>query len=386
MVHRSSRLPTSFAPNRLTLARAAAGAVPFDLTETNPTRCRLPYPAELLAPLADPAGLAYRPEPRGPLAARSAVAATFARWSCAVDPERVVLTTSTSEAYACLVKLLADPGDAILVPTPSYPLFASLLALEGVVALPYPLDPDDDWQPELAAVAAAPERVRAVVVVHPNNPTGSLVAADRAAALASLCRERGWALIADEVFLPFVHAEATPTASFAATAECLSFTLGGLSKRLGLPQLKLAWTVVSGPDEDVRDALDGLDWVTDTYLSVSTPVALATPTLLADAAGLEAAIAARCRSSLAAVAAFAAAHPSLTFAPPAGGWSAVLRLPGTLDEEEVALEALAHGVAVQPGFLFDLPFPSALVVSLLPPTELVAQGLARLAAVIARLY
>jgi aspartate/methionine/tyrosine aminotransferase len=376
----SCRVPADLRPNRISAARARLGAVPYDLTVSNPTACGVAYPPELLAALGDSAGLRYSPDPRGLRAARAAVAAEYRRHGVMVDAGRVVLTASTSEAYAFLFKVLCDPGDRVLTPLPSYPLFEHLARVEGVVCEPYHLEAEGGWRLDPGDLAAAPEAVRAVVVVHPNNPTGSLVAPADAAALAALCRRRGWALIADEVFLDY-PLDGNVAASFAAGSDALTFTLGGLSKSVGLPQLKLAWIVVGGPREETEAALARLEFVADTFLSVSTPVQLALPALLAAGAAVRDAITARCRANLAALRAAAAACPEVSVPAVTGGWSTLLRVPAVVGEEELALELLGRdGVAVQPGYFFDFPHEGWLVVSLLPEPEVFAAGVARLLA------
>ncbi len=382
MVRRSKRIPADLGPNRLARARAALGAIPFDLTESNPTACDLPYPLALLDALADPRALRYRPHPRGPLQAREAVAGEYTRWGVEIDPERVVLTASTSEAYGLLFRLLADPGDTVLVPTPSYPLFDHLTRLEGVRPLAYDLRPEDGWRVDFSAIDGSGDRVRAVVVVHPNNPTGSFVHPQDAQRLVRICRDRGWALIADEVFLPYpLDGGPGNDTSFAATTGCLSFTLGGLSKSIGLPQAKLSWIVTSGPPEAVAGALEGLDYAADAYLTVSTPVALAAPRLLAEGAAVRSAIDGRCRANLGELRLAAAAHPSVDVLPCGGGWSAILRLPATEDEEALCLRLLTeHGVAVHPGLFFGFPSSVHPVLSLLPPQVIFAEGVRRLLA------
>jgi aspartate/methionine/tyrosine aminotransferase len=353
------------------------GRVPVDLTISNPTRCDLPYPPDLLLPLADPAGLDYRPDALGPESTRRAVAAVFRRWNLDIDPSSIMLTGSTSEAYSLLFKLLCDPGDTVLVPTPSYPLFDQLTRLDGVAARPFALEASDDWRPDLDRMAAAPHNTRAVILVHPNNPTGSHVHPDDAAAVEALCRERGWALIVDEVFLPY-RLDGGPGSlrSFADGDGCLSFTLGGLSKMAGLPQVKLAWVVVGGPDREKRHALERLDYIADAYLSVNTPVALAAQRLIASTETVQAAISGRCRRNLETLRSAAAEAPAVTVPRVGGGWSALVRLPAIIDDEELALQLLTdHGVAVQPGFFFDLPDEGTFVLSLLTPEPVWRRGL-----------
>ncbi len=380
MVAFSRRVPQRLESNRLTEAAAARGEIPFDLSVSNPTACGLPYPDGLLAGLADPAGLRYRPDPFGPPGTRAAVAREYERWGARVDPARVVLTASTSEAYSLLFKLLCDPGDTVVTPTPSYPLFDQLSRLDGLATHPLPLDPDDDWRPVLAAAHAAPDTTRAVIVVHPNNPTGSYLHPEDADALASTCRGRGWAVIADEVFLPFPLAGGPGSErSFATREDALTFTLGGLSKSAGLPQLKLAWIVVSGPEALVAAALARLEYIADAYLSVSTPVALAAPQILSASATVRSAISERCRGNLVILRELAAGLPAVTVPSVGGGWSALVRLPAVLDDEEMAVRLLTErGVAVQPGFLFDLPMDGAIVLSLLTPEPIWRKGLAEI--------
>ncbi len=360
-------MPGDLRPNRISETLRRLGPPRFDLTVSNPTQCGFAYPATLLAPLADPAALVYRPEPRGLHSARAAVAAEYLRHGVAVDPDRVVLTASTSEAYGFLFKLLCEPGEAVLAPVPSYPLFEHLARVEGVAVRPYHLDAENGWRPDLAELAASGSEVRAVIVVHPNNPTGSWVAPTDVGALTELCAERSWALIADEVFLDYPLRDG-PATSFAATTGALTFSLGGLSKSAGLPQLKLAWITVSGPPAPVAAADERLEFIADTFLSVGTPVQLALPELLRVGGGVRDAIASRCRANLAALRAAVAAHPAVEVLPPDGGWSAVLRIPAVMPEEDLVITLLeADGVAVHPGFFFDFPREGYLVVSLLPP-------------------
>jgi aspartate/methionine/tyrosine aminotransferase len=375
----SRRTPSRRRPTALAAERDRLGSIPYDLTISNPTRCGLPYPGDLLGVLANPAALDYDPCPRGAMVARRAVAESLRRSGGAADPDRIVLTSSTSEAYGYLFRLLADPGDAVLVPAPSYPLFDQLARLDGVRVEHYPLDPVAGWSVDRTAVDAAPDHVRAVVAVHPNNPTGSLVGDDDRRWLIDSCRRHGRALIVDEVFLPY-HLIPPAPASFAGTEGCLTFTLGGLSKQAGLPQLKLSWLAASGPEALVEEALDRLDWVADAYLSVGTPVARALPDLLAASAPVTDAIAARCRHNLATLTGLARAVPAVTVHPPEGGWSVVLRVPRIVDDELLALTLLGDGVAVHPGHLFDFPGDGWLVLSLLAPEEVFREGVRRLLA------
>jgi aspartate/methionine/tyrosine aminotransferase len=386
MVDFSRRLPEDLRPNRLAAAGERYGPARYDLTVSNPTLCGLPYPGDLLHGLGDEGALRYRPDPKGPEEARRAIAGQYASWGADVDPDRLVLTASTSEAYGMLFRLLADPGDSILVPTPSYPLFEQLARLDAVELTRYRLDPESEWRIARESLAPVDDRCRAVAAVHPNNPTGSHVHPADADTLAALCRDRRMALIADEVFLPYCFEyEAGPT-TFASRSDCLGFTLGGLSKWVGLPQLKLAWIVVGGPDRDAADALERLEHIADAYLSVSTPVAMATPGILESGRSIRHSIAARCRDNVLALCSLAAGTPSVDLCRPAGGWSAVLRYPAVVDEESLVLRLLTErGVAVHPGFFYDFPTDGWLVLSLLPPPDIFREGITRLLELIADL-
>jgi aspartate/methionine/tyrosine aminotransferase len=362
----SRRTPRDLRPNALARLRARRGDVPFDLTVSNPMACGIEYPDGLLRGLADATALSYRPAARGLERARVAVAAEYRRHGVEVDPGRVVLTASTSEAYGFLFKLLCDPGDVVRLPAPSYPLFEHLTALEGVRGVPYRLAAERDWQPEVEGAVAG--GVRAWLAVHPNNPTGSFVDESSARALTRACLRDGAALIVDEVFLDYPLQASGALRSFAGHSDVLTFTLGGLSKSVGLPQLKLAWIVVSGPSREVEEALARLELIADHYLSVGTPVQEALPELLAVGAGVREAIGRRCRANLDTLRGWVPRHPELTLLPVGGGWTAVLRYPSVVDEEALVLELLdRHGVAVHPGYFFDFPTPGYLVLSLLPP-------------------
>jgi hypothetical protein len=297
-----------------------------------------------------------------------------------VEPQQVVLTSSTSEAYSFLLKLLIAPGGRALVPSPSYPLFEQLARLDGVELGQYRLDSETGWRIDPGTIDAAPGDCRAVVAVHPNNPTGSFVHPDDAELLAARCRDLRAPLVVDEVFLPY-RLRDTPGSrhSFASEGRCLTFSLGGISKSLGLPQLKLAWIVVSGPEPEVRSALDHLEYVTDAYLSVGTPVALAMPELLRRCEVVSRAIARRCRANLDRLLELAGNVAHINVLEPDGGWNAVLRIPNVIDEEELAIALLEdHAVAVHPGYLFDFQSDGTFVLSLLPPEPVFAEGVRRL--------
>jgi aspartate/methionine/tyrosine aminotransferase len=378
----SRRLPSTFEPNRLSRAVAdirARGETFLDLTETNPTRADLPYPAALLTPLADARGLTYDPQPLGMRSAREAVAADCRRRGADVDPDCVVLTASTSEAYSWLFKVLCDPGDSVLVPRPSYPLFEHLTRLEGVGVATYDLDYHGRWEIDFAGLRSTVPDVRALLVVSPNNPTGSYVSRAEVERLSQVCHERGWALIADEVFADYILDEHEPATDLAAAnLEPLTFTLGGLSKSVGLPQLKLGWLIVGGPEGARRAAIDALELVADTFLSVGTPVQASASDLLSAAAGVRGAIHQRVRENLACIRRLARSAPATSVLRDEGGWSVVVRVPSRTTEEQLVLDLLARErVLVHPGFFFDFPRESYLVASLLPPPEVFAEGMER---------
>ena len=387
----SSRVPSNLEQNRIAhaVARArAAGRSFIDLTVTNPTSVGIDYPPDLLNALASSDALRYEPAAFGLGLARAAVSADYARRGIDVDPARVVLTASTSEAYSLLFKLLCAPqGDAVLVPAPSYPLFDHLTVLDGVQASPYGLDFHGRWTLSVDDLDRAwSKRVRAVLAVSPNNPTGSVLSAGELEALASRCAERRAALIVDEVFTDYrLTTDSSMTTSTAGTmqpdlpASCLTFRLGGLSKSAGLPQVKLGWMVAGGPDGLVRDALARLEVICDAYLSVSTPVQVAAPSLITAGARVRASILERIRTNADALVRLAAAHPAVEALPVEGGWSAVLRVPSTRTEEALVLELLERDdVLVHPGFFFDFPHEAFVVCSLLPEPRLFADGIGRL--------
>ena len=359
---------------RLDAARAA-GRLAADLTEANPTRAGLRWPEEALAAaLGGPGAAGYDPEPLGALPARSAVAAYLRDRGHAVPEERIILTASTSEAYGFLLKLLCDPGDDVLVPAPAYPLLDLLAGLEGVAVRRYPLRYDGAWHVDLPALEeAVGPRTRAVLVISPANPTGAVLSAEDLRALDARCAARGLALLSDEVF-----ADAAPRGAPSALAaeRCLAFHLSGLSKVCGLPQLKVGWLAAAGPAALVRAALERLEVIADTYLSVSGPSQRALAALLPARACFLGPLRARLAANRAALAARAGGAFDLLRS--AGGWSAVLRIGETVDEEALCLALLDDGVAVQPGFFFDFGRNGHLVLSLLPMPDAFAAGIERL--------
>ena len=380
----SSRLPPNLAPNRLAdaLRSCRAQGQPFiDLTVSNPTRAGFHYPPDLLAPLAHARGLRYEPSAAGSIDARKAVARDYLRQGVAVPAERVVLTASTSDAYSMLFKLLADAGDEVLVPRPSYPLFDHLTRLDLVVPRPYDLDVHGSWSIDFSSVERAlTPRTRAVLVVSPNNPTGSFVSGPELDRLAAVCAPQGIAIIADEVFADY---EIEPGASrragrAAARRDVLSFALGGLSKSVGLPQVKLGWIAAGGPDALVDAALERLELVCDTYLAVSTPVQVAAADLLDRGAAIRSQIAARVATNYRELMSLGAGTPSCGVLRSDGGWYAVMQVPSLEPEEDLAVGLLTNErVLTHPGYFFDFPRESFLVLSLLPPEASFSDGIKR---------
>jgi alanine-synthesizing transaminase len=366
--------------SRVLEEKRASGASILDLTESNPTRAGFTYPADLLAALAAPESLRYEPAPMGWRPAREAVAAEYRRHGVTVDPEHVVLTASTSEAYSFAFRLLCEPGDDVLVPAPSYPLFDFLAGLESVVVRPYPLlMMGGEWPIDLDVLAARiSPRTRAIVVVNPNNPTGSFLKKGEAARLRELAAMHDLAVLSDEVFLDYANGPDPRRAGTLVAAEgALTLAMGGLSKSCGLPQLKLGWMVVAGPAALRDEALARLEIIADTYLSVSTPVQRAAPVLLERGAAVREAIAARVRANRATVAA-TVADSNATLLPAEGGWYAILQIPATRSEEDVVVSLVEdQGVLLHPGFFFGLPQEAYLVVSLLTDPAALASGLAR---------
>ena len=384
----SHRLAWSVPENRLAAAERelrASGRPIFDLTVANPTAASLPYPAEAIAnAFAEPAKARYQPSPRGLPSARAAVAADYARRGATVDDESIFLTASSSESYALLLKLLGDPGQAVLVPEPSYPLFDYLARLEGLAPRPYRLAFDGRWHIDFSSLDFG--NVAALVVVSPNNPTGSYLGADDWNRLANLAARYGVAIIADEVFADFPIAPATDAVTTVASrpGPALTFSLGGMSKASGLPQMKLGWIAAAGPNALVEPALANLELVADTYLSAGTPVQLALPRLLEIGAGIRTSIHERVLRNRRSLAERIDNTSPCTLLPTEAGWSAILRVPETISDEEWALRLLRESaVLVQPGYFFDLRLGATLVASLLAPPATFDHGVGRLLAAVA---
>jgi len=418
----SERTNWHLAQNRFTQAVEevrAQGTKLLDLTASNPTRVGLRYDsAAILGALRSERALDYDPQAKGLLSAREAVARYYSE-ECksgerdvagnvsaadisgrvaSIDPERIVLTASTSEGYSYVFRLLCNAGDELLVPKPSYPLFEFLADLQDVKLVPYPLIYDHGWQMDFHSMEkAVTARTRGVVVVHPNNPTGSYVHTEERERLNEFCRVHGLAVIVDEVFLDYkldagcavglrstgqpsaaVATCATPNASFVSNGEVLTFTLSGLSKISGLPQMKVAWVVTSGPEEIANAALARLEVIADTYLSMNAPIQWAVPALLEQRGNIQQQLMKRVTGNLAELDRQLASHPSCQRLDVDGGWYAVLRVPVTQSDENLAIELVREkSVLVHPGHFYDFPNDGYLVLSLIPPEAEFRDGLER---------
>lgn len=378
----SARLNWSVQPNpvaKLLNEKRRAGADILDLTESNPTRAQLIYPEkEMLAALADVRSMLYEPAPAGLQTAREAIGEYY---SGRVGPGRIIVTASTSEAYSFIFKLLADPGDEVLVPRPSYPLFEFLADLESVRPVQYPLIYHEGWAIDIEALRSSTTgKTRAIVVVNPNNPTGSFLKSHELEQLVAFCTERELAIVCDEVFADYAFADdAQRVRSLTGVDSVASFSLSGLSKVAGLPQMKLGWIVVNGPASFRGRALDGLELIADTYLSVGTPVQWAATGLMALSRGIQSQICTRVRGNLGFVRQQVRKDSPWSVLDVEGGWYAILQAPRIRSEEEWVLRLLQEeSVLVQPGFFFDFASEAFLVVSLLTPPETFQEGIARL--------
>jgi alanine-synthesizing transaminase len=377
----SKRLPWSASSNKLSeliAANHAANRPVLDLTISNPTRVLADYPhAEIAAAYAAIADFTYHPDPAGHPCAKQAIVSYYADQGRAVPEDRILLTASTSEAYSLLFKLLCDPSDEILIPLPSYPLFEYLAALESVQTIPYRLLYDGSWFIDFDDLRnRISSRTRAIVVVHPGNPTGAYLKPGEAARLLALAAEHNLPIISDEVFLDYpISAASTVQPSLCEHDGTLTFCLNGLSKLAGMPQMKLGWIVIGGPSDDRAAARRRLELLLDTYLSVSTPVQLVAPRLFQIGAGIQQQLQHRVRSNLAVarqILSGSAANPLHT----EGGWSAIVRLPSLLSEEAWVLTMLQEeSVIVQPGYFFDMYSEPHIVLSLITPPDVFTQGL-----------
>ena len=354
----------------------AAGKPLLDLTISNPTECGFDFDRRaILEALANPANLAYDPDPRGLLDARQVVAGYYVARGAEVPVDSIVLTTSTSEAYSFVFRTLCNPGDEILIPEPSYPLFAFLADIQDVKLVRYPLDYDYGWQINFHALQRGiTARTRGVIVVHPNNPTGHFTKPHELEKLNEICATRNLAIIADEVFLDFALQAERPF-SFAQNSAALTFSMSGLSKISGLPQMKAGWLVTSGPEELRSRALARLEIIADTYLSMNAPVQWAIPALLEQRHSFQKQLLARVRRNLAELDRQLATQKSCARLVVEAGWYAVLRIPATRSDEELAIDLLAQkNIYVHPGHFYDFPSEGFLIVSLITREEEFAAG------------
>jgi len=384
----SQRTGWNLSLNRYTQAlarRRQSGRELLDLTASNPTSVGLTYSKrELSQALLGDEIFSYEPVAKGMLSAREAVAAYYAEKGTALDPEALLLTTSTSEAYSFVFRLLCDPGDAVLVPTPSYPLFDFLADLNDVKLESYELVYDHGWLIDFTSLAAALQRAqsggqrcRAVLVVHPNNPTGSFVKQQDQTELSRICQAHEMAIIADEVFLDYNLGAFSPL-TFAANRSCLTFALSGLSKISALPQMKVAWIAVSGPRQVKADALARLEVIADTFLSMNAPVQLAVPEMLQERRHLQPQLLRRIRENLSALDDHLASNKLCVRLNVEGGWYAVLRAPALGSDEDLAISLLeSTGVLLQPGHFYNFPSEGYLVASLITPPDVFANGITR---------
>jgi alanine-synthesizing transaminase len=386
----AQRTDWDLTPNRLSEALAAhraAGKPLLDLTVSNPTECGFSYDGKaILEALSNPAALRYEPNAKGLESARRSVVGYYADRGEAVSVEDIFLTTSTSEGYSYAFRTLCNPGDEVLIPSPSYPLFDFLAEIQDVKLVRYPLDyytrarkagNDHGWQIDFHALEQAiTGRTRAVIVVHPNNPTGHFTKSPEMAKLNAICAARQMAIIADEVFLDFAL-DGKRRASFAANAGALTFTLSGLSKISGLPQMKAAWLTVSGPQDLKREALGRLEVIADSYLSVNAPVQLAMPALLEQRYDFQQELMLRVKANLEELDRLLRKQNECSRLEVEGGWYAVLRVPAIQGDEELALELLAsRNVYVHPGHFYDFPGDGFLLLSLITPEAIFSKGIA----------
>jgi aspartate/methionine/tyrosine aminotransferase len=384
----SRRTAWNLATNRYTEALDAhrrEGRELLDLTASNPTTIGLTFDGEkILEGLTARDALTYRPMPKGLLSAREAIVEYYAEKGGHLHPDDLILTTSTSEGYSFVFRLLCDPGDAVLVPAPSYPLFDFLADLNDVKLVPYELVYDHGWQIDFQSIQQAIERAesqgarcRAVLVVHPNNPTGSYVKPREAAELSQICASHEMAIIADEVFLDYTLPHHPPH-TFSSRQDALTFTMSGLSKIAALPQMKVAWVVTSGPDLQKAEALARLEVIADTYLSMNAPIQHAIPAMLEARRSIHSQLMGRIKSNLASLDKNIAQQTLCQRLVIEGGWYAVLRVPNLGSDEDLAITLLREtDVLVQPGHFYNFPNDGYLIASLITPEDQFAEGIER---------
>ncbi len=384
----SDRTGWNFERNKLSEAlakRRFSGLPLIDLMQSNPTQCGFHFDAQkILAALNNPASLSYDPDPQGLSQAREPVAAYYRSRNCQISTDDIFLTTSTSEAYSFLFRMLCNPGDELLIAQPGYPLFSLLAGIQDVSLARYPLVYDYGWQIDFNSLQRSiTPRTRGIIVVHPNNPTGHFCKPGEIEGLNQICSERQIAIISDEVFLDF-SLESDAPATFASNSEVLTFTLSGLSKISGLPQMKVAWVTVAGPDALKQQAVARLEMIADTYLSMNTPVQLALPVLLEQRQLFRQQWLTRVHNNLAHLDKLLASQKLCTRLKMEGGWYAVLKAPITVGDDELALELLTtRGVYVHPGHFYDFPSDGYWVVSLIASEREFATGIDGLLAMFA---
>jgi alanine-synthesizing transaminase len=399
----ADRTNWNLAPNPLSeaLARSLAdGKRLLDLSASNPTECGFHYDSVvILEALGNTAALAYVPDPKGLLRARQGVAEYYAARGDEVRVEDIVLTTSTSEAYSFVFRTLCNPGDELLVPAPSYPLFGFLADISDVRLVSYPLMYDHGWQIDFHALEQAiTPRTRGVIVVNPNNPTGNFIKHEEMVRLNEICSVRNMAVIADEVFLDYAHCESAgprdfgyrdalksarnrgagnkAPISYGANSGALTFTMSGLSKISGLPQMKASWLVTSGPEALKTEALGRIEVIADTYLSMNAPIQLAAPTFLQLRHGIQKQLMTRIRRNVAELDRQLSVKKSCSRLVIEGGWYGVLRVPVTRSDDDLAVELLkTKNIYVHPGHFYDFPTDGHLIVSLIMPEQGFAEGI-----------
>lgn len=393
----AERTNWNLAPNRLSEALAqhlAAGKRLYDLSASNPTEVGFSYDREtILHAMCNPAAMTYVPDPKGLLRARQAVAEYYEERGDQVAVEDIILTASTSEAYSFVFRALCSPGDELLVPAPSYPLFGFLADVHDVRLAHYPLVYDHGWQIDFPTLEKAiTPRTRGIIVVNPNNPTGHFVKPEELATLNQICSTRNMALIADEVFLDFAHVDfngrrelsklARPRAanggrppSLAVNSGALTFTMSGLSKISGLPQMKAAWLVANGPDPLKRQALDRIEIIADTYLSMNAPIQLAMPIFLQQRHGFQKQVLTRVRRNVGELDRQLMIRKACSRLEIEGGWYAIVRVPATRSDDDLAVDLLTKkGIYVHPGHFYDFATDGYLIVSLIMPERDFAEG------------
>lgn len=378
----STRTNWNFTPNkisRLIEDRRRKGLPIMDLTESNPTRCGFDYPqVEILEALSNPENLLYQPDPKGLLKTRIAVTDYYSVYNIEVNPQNIFLTSSTSEAYTFIFRLLMNVGDEILVPKPSYPLIEYLAQINDVDIKYYHILYDGEWHIDFESIKKnILKNTKAILLIHPNNPTGSYIKKEEYKTLVEICASHNLALIADEVFLDYsFYEDDSRVNSFANKKDVLTFSVSGISKILGLPQMKLAWIVVSGEEEVWREASSRLEVITDSYLSVSTPIQNAAQSWFDLREKLNREIRDRVKINFEFLIDRTRNDSPVKVLNVEGGWNAILKIPQTKsDEEWVEYFLTNHGVVVQPGYFYDFDRDGFIVVSLLSDPMLFQKGI-----------